>query len=352
VTAGHIRDIQDLDATDKIRADQESWRRTPLAATNLQRAFVEARFANSKHYPPLQMPLIAFRNGGDLRFEEMTTNWGLNVAGVNHGIALADLDNDGDFDLIVNRLGAPAGIFRNDTVVPRIAVRLRGKAPNTQAIGATIELLGGAVSNQIQEVTCGGHYMSGSDTLRVFAVSSQSAIRNPKSAIDQSLLTSAATNGKLKLRIVWRDGNATEVADVKPNHLYEIDEASAPRFTLDAPRSTQPLPLFDDLSPLLSHSHHDDPFDDFARQPLLPRKLSQGGPGIAWFDVDGDGWEDVIIGSGKGGTMAVFRNQQGQRIFAGHERCIRVGCEPGSNQRAWLASRCGPANDPLRPCQL
>jgi hypothetical protein len=96
ITAGHIRDIQDLDANDKIRAQQESWRRSPMAATNLQRAFIEAKREHATFYPSLDMPIVAFRNRGDLRFEEVTTKWGLNVPAVNHGIALADLDNDGD----------------------------------------------------------------------------------------------------------------------------------------------------------------------------------------------------------------------------------------------------------------
>ncbi len=294
ITAGHLRDIQDFDANDRILAQQESWRSSPMAATNLQRAFTEARREHAKLYPPLHMPIVAFHNRGDLRFDEVTTNWGLNERGVNHGIALADLDNDGDLDAVVNRLGAPAGIFRNDTIAPRIAVRLRGKTPNTQAIGAKIELLGGPVSNQVCEVTSGGHYMSGSDTLRVFAPGS-----TPKGH---------------RLRVVWRDGSTTEVPEVKPNHLYEIDERSAARITPHAPRVTNPPPLFADVSVLLNHSHHDEPFDDFARQPTLPRKFSQGGPGVAWVDVNDDGWDDLIIGSGKGGQMAVFQNEKGRRF--------------------------------------
>ena len=66
--------------------------------------------------------------------------------------------------------------------------------------------------------------------------------------------------------------------------------------------------MFQDVSHLIHHTHHEDPFDDFARQPLLPRKLSQLGPGVGWYDVDGDGREDLIIGSGCGGRLAVYRN--------------------------------------------
>ena len=292
VTAGHVRDIQDLDANDKIRALQDAWRRSPVAATNLQRAFLEAKLEHRRLYPTLKMPVVGFRNLGNLRFEEVTAAWGLGELGVNHGAALADLDNDGDLDLVVNRLGSPAALFRNNSVAPRLAVRLRGKAPNTQAIGARIELLGGAVSNQWREVTCGGSYMSGHDTLRVFAPGS-------------------ATN-ELRLRVTWRDGTVTEVAGIKPNRRYEIDESTSPRLPPRTPPSTNAQPFFADVSGLLSHTHHEEPFDDFERQPLLPRKLSQGGPGVAWFDLNGDGWEDLIIGSGKGGQLAVFMNQSGK----------------------------------------
>ena len=59
---------------------------------------------------------------------------------------------------------------------------------------------------------------------------------------------------------------------------------------------------------MILHSHHEEAFDDFERQPLLGRKLSQLGPGVGWYDVDGDGWEDLLVGSGRGGSLAVYRN--------------------------------------------
>src|SRR5205814_9633411 len=68
-------------------------------------------------------------------------------------------------------------------------------------------------------------------------------------------------------------------------------------------------PLFVDVSGLLNHRHHEEEFNDFERQPLLPRKLSQLCPGSAWFDLDGDGREELEIGSGKGGKLAVYRNE-------------------------------------------
>lgn len=72
------------------------------------------------------------------------------------------------------------------------------------------------------------------------------------------------------------------------------------------PSNSQDLPLFKDVSPLLAHQHHEEPFDDFERQSLLHRRLSQLGPGIGWAEVSGDGREDLIIASGKGGALAIF----------------------------------------------
>lgn len=294
VSAGHLRDIQDFDANDRIRALQESWRKSPMATTNLQGAFVAAKREHAKMYPPLNMPVVAFRNRGDLRFGEVTPEWGLNEPGVNHGIALADLDNDGDLDVVVNRLGAPAALFQNNCGAPRVGVRLHGKAPNTQAIGAKIELIGGPVSNQIHEVTCGGSYMSGSDTRRVFAT--------------------GKTSDGMVLRITWRDGAQSEITGVRPNHFYDIDENVVARKSAPPSRRPNQPPIFQDVSFLIKHTHHDEAFDDFARQPSLPRKFSQGGPGATWFDLNDDGWEDLIIGSGKGGTAGVFLNDNGNRF--------------------------------------
>ena len=127
-----------------------------------------AQLRLAHRFPRWASPNLAFRNRGDLTFEEVSALWGFNAPTVSQGMALADLDNDGDLDAVVNNMNGPAGLCRNDTTAPRLAVRLRGLAPNTRGIGAKIKVLGGPVM-QTQEVISGGRYLSSDDAMRVFA---------------------------------------------------------------------------------------------------------------------------------------------------------------------------------------
>lgn len=279
ITNGHARDVQDADSINQVKSMK------PASIQEMQRTLLL--------YPALNTPKVAFHNLGNLRFEETGHTWGFDTQGISHGMALADLDNDGDLDVITNNLGAPAGIYRNDAEAPRVAVRLTGESPNTQAIGAKIKLTGGAVPEQFQEVVCGGHYESGSDPLRVFAA--------------------GAATGDMAIEVIWRSGRVSRISNVQSNRLYEIDESGSSSAPQPAPA---PEAVFQEVSNLINHAHHENEYDDFQRQPLLANRLSQLGPGVAWHDIDGDGNDDLIIGSGKDGRLAVFLNN-GRGGFGG-----------------------------------
>ncbi len=282
IANGHAWDVMDADTQERLqnRLTDIPWQRQRW------------------EYPGLSLANIAYRNRGDLTFEDVSQQWGFGTEeDISHTMATADLDGDGDLDLVVNRLGSPALVLENTAPAPRIAVRVSGNAPNTRAVGARIRVLGGARPVQEREVVVGGGYMSHSDYLASFAT---------------------GTAERVTIEIVWRNGRRTEIRDAVPNRLYEITEpVRGDSLTLGAPRSlvTGHPALFEDATALLGgHRHVEDTWDDWNRQYLLPSALSELGPGIAWFDLDRDGDEDLIIGTGKGGRIAVFTNQDGRMV--------------------------------------
>ncbi|MGH7569770.1 MAG: CRTAC1 family protein [Gemmatimonadales bacterium] len=242
-------------------------------------------------FPPLPLPNVALRNRGDLTFEDASRAWRFDLgADVSHGMALADLDGDGDLDVVINRLGKPAAVLRNDAPAPRIAVRLRGGPPNTGGIGSRVRVVGGAVPEQRREVIAGGVYLSGSEPLLTFATGKADVVT---------------------IVVDWRDGRRTAIEGARPNRLYEIEPTAALPASDRPPDAAQTL--FRDISDQLGgHGHVEPYFDDYARQLLLPNAFSQLGPGVAWDDVDGDGREDLIVGAGRTGTLAWFRNEGGR----------------------------------------
>ncbi len=291
VSNGNERDGRNLDVADELKKLR--------ARENMSDDRI---FTERMRFPRLPSANLAFRNVGGGRFQPAPEEWGFGHVGVSHGMALGDLDGDGDQDLVVNHLNEPLGFFRNNSSAPRIAVRLRGNGPNTKGIGARITFRIGEQS-WAQEIMAGGRYLSSDDPMRVFAVPSSAA-------------------GAKSLQVQWPSGAVSTLDSVEANRIYEIEEpepSGKGQSTAGASSRESEVAWFSDQSEKVDYVHQRDEFDDFFRQPLLLRRCSDLDPGVSWYDIDDDGFDDLIIGTGRGGRLGIFRNDEG-RAFFGYSR--------------------------------
>ena len=194
VANGFERDNMNVDVQNRIN------RRNPPAGC------VSGRAAFAQDVPAVATENLAFRNNGHLLLRARQSG-GLQRHDHFQGVCLADLDNDGDLDVVINNMNAAAGMYRNDCVGARVGVRLEGVAPNTRGIGAKIRVFGGAVPWQSQEMIGGGRYLSGDDSMRVFAA--------------------GGVTNVMRIEVRWRSGKQSVIANAEANRIYDIDETAA-----------------------------------------------------------------------------------------------------------------------------
>jgi hypothetical protein len=260
--------------------------------------------------PQLREANLAFRNRGDLRFEEVGRSWGLDAITASYAAAVADLDRDGDLDLVVGNLGEPVSVYRNDSAGGhRCLLRLRGRRSNSWGIQATVNL---QTQNGIQTRYLGlaSGFMSANEPLVHFGLGDSSRIE--------------------RLTIQWPSGLQQEFRDLEADRLYTVTEPDVT--PTSQPSLPPPAPMFHQSSLVKGIRHRERPLDDFQREPLLPWKLSQLGPGLAVGDVNGDNLEDLYLGGAAGfpGLLCLREPRGGfrpsnQSAFESDQACEDMG---------------------------
>ncbi|MBD0298224.1 MAG: VCBS repeat-containing protein, partial [Flavisolibacter sp.] len=231
-----------------------------------------------------------FKNNGDLTFSNKSSDWGFTKPSNSNGAAYADLDNDGDLDLIINNINSSAFIYQNEANKQLkhhyLRVKLQGANGNTQGIGAKVWIYAKGKQQYLEQMPARGYQSSVSPVLHL-GLGSDATIDS--------------------LRVVWQSGKEQVLSNIKADQVLTLEEKNATAtFSLPKPAT----PLFTEITAPVKFQHISNSVNDFKRQPLMINPMSFFGPCMVKGDVNGDGLEDVYTGGGNGQAGAIYLQQK------------------------------------------
>ncbi|TAH19533.1 MAG: RNA-binding protein [Cytophagales bacterium] len=246
--------------------------------------------------PTVKIPNYIFKNNGSLSFTNKSKEWGLNHASFTNGTAIADLDNDGDLDIVTNNINAESFIFKNtlndgEQKSNWLRIRFEGAEKNNLGLGAKVWVYT-KEGTQYYEHSYYRGFLSSSENFAHFGLGKNTIIDS--------------------IRVIWNDNKTELIKNIKANQVFNIYHKKANKQQLITNNQQKVIfqPANQELGINFTHIEYD--FVDFNIQRTLPHKFSQASPSIAVADVNGDGLDDFFLGGGSRhhGTLFI-QNQQG-----------------------------------------
>lgn len=238
----------------------------------------------------------AYRNKGNLTFENANVDWGFETLTRSNGAAYGDLDNDGDLDLVINNVNMPAFVYRNNSEkLPNrnyLRIKLKGTGKNPFAIGSMVRL-----------------YYNTNTVVQELIPS-----RGFQSSVDYTMTLGLGAAAKVdSIRVIWPNSSTTLLKDIEVNQELVLlqDEATE---TFRAPKATPTKTLLTEIPLNRVQKHQEDAYNDFDHEGLIYMKLSQEGPALAVGDVNGDGHEDFFLGGASGQAGILYLHKGSGKI--------------------------------------
>jgi hypothetical protein len=252
-----------------------------------------------------------YKGTESLQFEDKSLTWGFAEPSISNGAAYADLDNDGDLELITNNINETASIYINksDRLVQNnfLKVKLKGDKLNTFGYGAKV-LIKSKGNLQVQQLMPTRGFMSSVEPVLNFGLGK---------------LTNVDT-----LVVIWGNQSVELKTNIKANSTLVLEEVSAQQEpeVYYSSLHKQEAPQFENVteSYLVDYKHQENSYLEFYRESLIPFQTSTEGPKIAVADVNGDGLDDFYIGGAKWQAGALYVQQPGGRFLASNQALFQA----------------------------
>ena len=283
ITNGFVKDYNDMDflkftTDEQIKANEGQTQKLSVSQ------FIEKM-------PKSNTESYVFQNKGNLTFDKKNKDWGIGGDMVSSGAAYADLDNDGDMDLMVNNINEYATVYQNNsnTLLKNnyLKVKLLGDVKNALGIGSKVLVYAG-----------GQTYMQ-----------EQMPVRGFQSSVEQILNFGIGKSSQIdSILVIWDDDKKQTLKQIKPNQMLMVKKSEASQVFVYQGITNEKL--FTEQENNIKFKHTEDQYNDFKSQILLPNMLSRSGPCLAKGDVNNDGLEDLFVGGASGQSGEVFLQQK------------------------------------------